>query len=196
MQLSRRVSKRLLGAAVLAIAGIGAMTTASLALFTDTETVASNAFSTGTVDLTTSPASAAVTFSNMSPGDQVTSALTVTNAGTLALRYALTSTTTEDTLAAQLDMTVKVGVSACTDLGFGADGTIIYATGDLGSTGGLAVFGDPTAGAHAGDRSLASLANEELCFNVTLPASTANSFQGTSTTASLAFSAEQTANNP
>jgi len=160
--------------------------------------VASNAnvFSTGTIDISTDPTTALVTFSNMAPGDEVTNDITVTNAGSLELRYAVTSDTTEDTLAAQLDLTIKTGVTTCTNVGFGVDGTVIYGPGDLGSTTGTDVIGDPTQGADTGDRTLAASADEDLCFNVELPLATGNSFQGLNTTATFTFAAEQTANNP
>jgi len=172
------------------------MSLSVLALFTDTASVPANAFSTGTLDISTSPTSALVTFSGMAPGDQVTAPITVTNAGSLNLRYAVTSTTTENTLAAQLDLTIKTGVTTCTNAGFGTDGTIIYGPGDLGSTAGINIIGDPAQGSQSGDRTLAPSANEVLCFKVTLPSTTGDSYQGLSTTATFAFQAEQTANNP
>lgn len=188
---------RKLYATVMVLAALVALLSLSaLALFTSTASVPSNTFSTGTVSISTSPVSALVTFSAMAPGDQVTAPITVTNAGTMALRYAVTSTTTENTLAAQLDMTIKSGVSTCDNFEFDSDGTVVYATGDLGSTTGVNVIGDPSQGSQAGDRPLAASANEILCFKVSLPSSTGNTFQGLSTTATFAFQAEQTANNP
>jgi len=175
---------------------VAVLSLTALALFTDTQSVPGNAFTTGTVDISTAPTSALVTFSGMAPGDQVTNPITVTNAGTLALRYAVTSTTTENTLAAQLDLTIKSGVTTCTNGGFGSSGTVVYATGDLGSTTGVNVIGNPVQGSQAGDRTLAASANEILCFNVSLPSSTGNTFQGLTSTATFAFEAEQTANNP
>jgi spore coat-associated protein N len=168
----------------------------AFAIFTDTASVPNNTFSVGTLDISTNPATALVTFSGMAPGDQVTNPITVSNAGTLQLRYAVTSTTTENTLAAQLDLTIKTGVTTCTNGGFGSSGTVIYAAGDLGSIAGTNVIGDPTQGDDTGDRTLAGSGNEILCFNVTLPSSTSNSFQGLNTTATLAFQAEQTSSNP
>jgi hypothetical protein len=101
------------------------------------------------------------------------------------------------TLAAQLDLTIKTGVTACTNGGFGASGTVIYGPGDLGSVAGTNVIGDPAPGDDPpGDRTLAASANETLCFNVQLPSSTDYTFQGLNTTATLNFQAEQTANNP
>ena len=180
--------------AVLALAG-AVFTVSSLALFTDSESVTGNAFTTGSVDLTATPATAVVTAAGMAPGDQVTAPLDVANTGTLELRYSMASTTTEDVLASELVLTVKQGVTTCDDANWAADGTVLHA-GVVGSTGGTLVIGDPTQGAQAGDRVLAAGANEVLCFNVTLPLSASNASEGQSTTATFTFDAEQTANNP
>jgi len=194
--LSRRHLSRILF--VLLVVGVVAASlgVASNAIWTDSQDVDANVFSTGTIDISTNPTTALVTFSGMAPGDEVTNDITVTNAGSLELRYAVTSDTTEDTLAAQLDLTIKTGVTTCTNVGFGVDGTIIYGPGNLGSTTGTDVIGDPTQGDDTGDRTLAASADEDLCFNVELPSATGNSFQGLTTTATFAFAAEQTANNP
>ncbi|MDP6452882.1 MAG: TasA family protein [SAR202 cluster bacterium] len=175
------------------LATIGASFTG--AVFNDTESVGSNSFSTGTVDVSAAPASAVVSLTNMAPGDLVTAPLTVSNAGSLEMRYALTSVTTENTLAAQLDMTIKTGVSTCSTGGFAADGTALYGPGDMGSASGINMIGDPTTGAQSGDRTLIAASNEVLCIQVSLPLGTGNSFQGLTTAASLNFAAEQTTNN-
>ena len=145
---------------------------ATQALFTDTQSVGANTFTTGTVDLVTSPATALVTFSGMAPGDKVVAPIQVTNSGTLEFRYAVKSTTTEDVLAPQL-----------------------YTTGDLGTTVGLNLIGDPAQGFQANDRILAASASEYMCFQVELPLATGNSFQGLTSTATVDFVSEQTANN-
>lgn len=165
------------------------------AFFTDAQNVGSNIFSTGTLDIFTTPASAIVSFSAMAPGDSVTAPVTVTNNGTMQMRYAVRSTTTEDLLAAQLDLTIKTGVTNCDNGGFLTDGTIIYGAGDAGSTVGLNLVGNPSQGNHAGDRTLDAANNEILCIQVSLPLSTGNAYQGLTTTATLEFLAEQTANN-
>lgn len=180
--------------AVLALAG-GVFTVSSLALFTDSEEVTGNAFTTGSVDLTATPVTAVVTAAGMAPGDQVTAPLDVANTGTLELRYSMTSSTTEDALAAELQLTVKEGVTACDDAGWAADGTTLY-SGVLGTMAGSLVIGDPAQGTQAGDRVLAAGASEVLCVNVTLPLSAGNSAEGLSTTATFTIDAEQTANNP
>ncbi len=186
-------TKALLSVAVVLV-GVALVAVTSLALFTDSATVPANTFSTGTIDIATSPTTALVTMTAMVPGDQVTAPLTVQNNGTLQLRYAMTSTTTEDTLAAQLVLTVKSGVSSCTNADWSATGTTLY-SGLLGSQATTAVLGSVTAGAQAGDRTLNAAASEVLCFNVTLPANAVLG-GGASTTATFTFQAEQTTNNP
>ena len=182
--------------AVLAVTA-GLLSLSVLALFTDTASVPANAFTTGTVDINTSPTTALVTFSNMAPGDEVVSPITVSNDGSLQLRYAVTSTTTENTLAAQLDMTIKSGVTTCTTGGFDTDGTVLYGPDDLGSTTpGDNVIGNPAQGDNPpGDRTLAASTSEVLCFKVSLPIATGNTFQNATTTATFDFQSEQTTNN-
>ena len=179
--------------AVLLLAA-AAMAISSLALFTDSASVGANTFSTGTVDITATPATAVVAVSAMAPGDQDTAPLTVANAGTLDLRYAVRSVTTEDVLASALVLTVKTGVTTCDDANWAASGTTLY-SGRLGSVAGDALVGSQTSGNQAGDRTVVAGANEILCVNVTLPLNTTTA-QGVTTTATLSFVAEQTRNNP
>lgn len=178
-----------------AMSGLG-----GLAVFTDQAAVDGNTFTTGTIEISTNPTTALVTFSDMAPGDEVTAPLTVTNdSTTLELRYSVTSlatnTDTKD-LRAQLDLTIKEDVTTCTTAGFDTDGTILYGAADLGGDPAINVIGDPTQGADAGDRVLAASANEVLCFNVELPLTTGDPFQDATTTATFTFDAEQTVNNP
>lgn len=199
----RTSARRLLGlrrltlacAALGVTAGVG--TTGVGALMTDAEAVTGNAFTVGSVDLTASPSSALVTFSGMMPGDKSTGALTVSNSGTAALRYAITSAATNadaKNLRDQLALVIRTvdvttPASPCNDF----DGTQLY-TGDLDGTTG-ALVGSTAQGADAGDRTLAASANEVLCFRVTLPSTTTSTYASAATTATFTLSAEQTANN-
>lgn len=189
------IRKLVLTAVVLGVF-VGLLSLMAGAIFTSSPSVGSNTFTTGTVTLSTNPASALVTFSNMAPGDQVTEPITVNNDGTLDLRYAVTSTTTENVLASQLVLTIKSGVTTCTNSDFGTDGTTIYGPDVLGNTTPVDVIGDPSQGNQAGDRTLSAGDTEDLCFNVSLPLSTGNSFQGLTSTATFTFDGEQTVNNP
>jgi hypothetical protein len=167
--------------------GAGAL---SLALFTSTAAVSNNAFTAGTVVIGAAPATAALTATNMMPGDVVNGQITVSNTGTAQLRYAMSSASTNadsKALRDQLTLSVKTLGTSCAAF----DGTQLY-TGALNG----AAFGSNAAGAQAGDRTLNAGLNEVLCFRATLPLATGNAFQGATTTATFTFDAEQTANNP
>jgi hypothetical protein len=184
---ARRTKRRhalmaiLLGSS-LATLGAGAM---SLAMFTDSKAT-TGSWTSGSVTLGVSPATS-FTAVGIMPGDTGTQTITVTNSGTGALRYAVsTSATNADTkgLAAQMTLTVKAGTCP------GAGGNLY--SGALGST----AIGSNVAGAQAGDRTLAAAASEPLCFAWLFPTTSGNTFQTAATTATFTFDAEQTANNP
>lgn len=188
-QVERRRKRRrgivaLLGAISILTIGAGSI---SLAQFTDSAT-STWAFSTGTIDVNTSPA-VLTAVTNMLPGDASTQALTVTNAGTGDLRYAISVAAT-NALGAQLQLTIKTqdGGGGCAAF----TGTSVLAATTLNG----AAVGSATQGANAGDRNLAAGVSEVLCFRVSLPLSTGNTFQGVSSAATFTFDAEQTANNP
>jgi len=198
----RTGERRPLIRSVLLLAASVAMvgTTLTAALFTDSASSTDNTFADGTLDMTSNPTTAFVTYSNMAPGDSVTDDVTLTNSGSLSLRYSLRSTTSGSaTLAAQLDLTVwneaEEGDSGTTCAAV-APATRLYGPADLGSASGVAVFGDPAQGEQAGDRWGSPGGSEVLCFRVHLPLSTDNTYQGESTTATFDFHAEQTRNNP
>jgi spore coat-associated protein N len=165
----------------------------SLGLWTDQATVGGNTFTAGTIDISTSPTSAVIGLNPMMPGDTVNGTLTINNAGSAQLRYAMSSSSTNTDAKALRDgitLTVKlrdVAADACTDF----DGTSLY-TGTLAA----AAFGSSATGAQAGDRTLAGAASEKLCLRATLPITASNSYQGGTTTTTFTFDAEQTANNP
>jgi predicted ribosomally synthesized peptide with SipW-like signal peptide len=208
------IQKGLASMLVLALLG-GILAFGSNAVFTDAAPVSGNTFTVGNVDIDAAPANAAITLTGMAPGDVVTAPITVSNSGSLSFRYSLRSVTTENALAAQLDLTVKSGVATCTTAGFGASGTVVYGPADLGSMAGVNILGSSASGHQAGDRYLSGSAdivdadgthpagagpdaptNEALCFQVSLPLSTGNAFQSLTTTATLTFDAEQRKNNP
>jgi len=184
----RRTARRaglilLLAASAALTFGAGAST---LAIFTDSAD-ASAAFSAGTVDLAAAPATV-FTATGIYPGDSGSQTVTVSNGGTGTLRYAMSASATNADglgLAAQLELTITAG--ACP-----GGGAPLYGAAALGSAG----FGDAAQGAQAGDRALAGVASEDLCFAWSLPSSTGDAFQGAATTATFTFAAEQTASNP
>jgi len=199
--LSRRHLSRIL--VVLLVTGVVAASlgVASNAIWTDSQNVDANVFSTGTINILTDPTTALVTFTPaMAPGDEVVNDIKVRNDGSLQLRYAVTSTTTENTLAAQLDLTIwdeaEEGDGG-TDCNSTPPASKLYGPDNLGSTTpGTNVMGNPQQGFQAGDRTLAAAVEQFLCFKVKLPTSTDDTFQGKTTTATFVFAAEQTNSNP
>ena len=198
----RRRTKRLLfvvlamGAAAAVIGGV------STALFTDQDAVGSNVTDFGTISLTTSPTSAIWTaMTTAMPGDRGTGTLTATNAGSGQLRYALTGSNTNATVAGAMNLRVGLRVGGSCDFPYhNTDGTTTTLTDDTQLYSGLlstaALVGSNAQGAQAGDRTLAAAANEVLCFAVVAPLSTGNASQGLTNTATFTFNSEQTANNP
>jgi spore coat-associated protein N len=198
MNKHRTTTRKLAATVVVLLAFAALVSVGTLALFTDSQAVGGNAFTTGNVDISTAPTSALVTFSNMAPGDTVTDDIVVTNGGSLALRYAISSSATNADskgLKDQLVLTVNtidktLPATPCDDF----DGDQLY-TGDLDDGAGGKLVGDAASGFQAGDRNLAASRNETLCFRVNLPTTTGNAFQNATTTATFTFDAEQTANN-
>jgi len=184
---------------LISLVAIGVLTSfmglGGLSLFTATTDNDGNAFTSGSVDISTSPAFppiAFLTMSNMAPGDSVTEQLTVSNIGTLDLRYAMTTDAVDGVppgLAAVLTLEIRDEGTDCPTF----DGNILYNSSlDLD----LGYIGDPTPGGDLGDREITVAAGSEvLCFRVTLP-SDATGPEGASTTVTFTFDAEQTKNNP
>ena len=142
-----RRRRRLAALLALAVAsgslGAGAL---SLAIFTDSQAVSGNAFSTGTIVLGATRPRALLSASGLMPGSSVSGTLVVSNAGTGALRYAMTSSSTNadgKNLRDQLTVAVRTLGSGCPAF----DGTSLY-SGALSA----AAIGNPAQGAQAGDR--------------------------------------------
>jgi hypothetical protein len=161
----------------------------SLAVFTDSD-ASTGTFTTGTVLISSTPETLVFNVADMIPGDVETAALTVANAGTADLRYAMIAGAT-GVLGAELTLEVKtqdVGGPVCTAF----DGTTV------GSLTGLngAAFGNPAQGPHSGDRNLVASDDEILCLRVALPLAATSAVQNATSTATFTFYAEQTQNNP
>lgn len=178
--------------AVLAVGlAAGAPWALTHAIFSDSAEVTGNAFTSGSVDISSSPTSALLTLSAMAPGDKVTAPISISNAGTLQLRYAMTTGISgSSVLSDGMTLAIKSGVTTCNNASFGADGTSVY-SGSLTA----GAIGDPAQGSQAGDRTVNASSGETLCFQATLPSNAGNSLQSLSATATFTFAAEQTANN-
>jgi spore coat-associated protein N len=178
----RRLAALLVMALVTGSLSAGAL---SLAVFQDSQAVSGNAFATGTIDISTDKTTALFGASGMMPGDVATGTILVSNSGTGALRYAITTEVVAGAaLAGQLDLDIYAG-TACS-------GTAIF-SGKLSNP---TPVGSTAQGPNSGDRDLASGDHETLCFRAALPLGTGDAFQDTSTDVTFHFVAEQTVNNP
>ncbi len=192
---------------LIAIGGLAALLgAASQAIWTDTDPVGGNQFDGGTVSLTTTPTTAIWTaVTTGAPGDRATGSLTVTNAGTLSLRYAVSGSVTNATLAAGMNVRIgEEGVTAGCEFPYhNTDGTLVTLSDDTplfaGTLDTALLIGNSAQGQDAtpggGDRTLTAGANEVLCFSVVLPLSAGNSLQTLSNTTTFTFDSEQTSNN-
>ena len=192
-----------------AITAIGVLSiggrVATQALFTDTQSVGANTFTAGTVDIASSPTSALLSLSAMAPGGEVNNPITITNSGTLQLRYAVQRLADNvDALGLRDELRLRVstkGGAGCDFPYYNADGSVTTHTDDTQLYEGLNfpaaadTVGSVVTGAQAGDRVLNASASEDLCFAVVMPSSVGNAHQGASTTATFDFVSEQTANN-
>lgn len=181
----------LIGVVALAVTTISAATMFSLALFTDNATVDDSTFTTGTIDISTTPATALFTVGSMMPGDSVYGQLNVANDGTGQLRYAMTSSSTDDSQHLADQVTLEIREKAAGTCAADFTGAVVMSSTALSA----AAFGDPSVGSDTGDRVLNASASENLCFKASLPGSTDDSYQGATTTTTFTFRAEQTANN-
>lgn len=200
----RRVTGRVrallsLGAVAFLAIGFGAQGT--FAFWTDSATVTTGQFSSGTLDIkldgalagnggiTTPPA---FTLTNMVPGESLAFAFPVANAGSVGLTYTAAGTASGD-LAPAMRFTVATG--SMSNTGSAAAGTRAGTC-----TGGTTLASDrtfdaapvtvtPTARALVAPG--AGTSSESICVVVSLPGSTLNEFQGKSLTAGLVFSAKQ-----
>jgi|GEM_PF-5568405 len=185
----RPPAARLLRAGAVALVLLAAAAPSLAQLAADAATTG-NLVRAGALSVLLHPVSPFGTIAGIVPGDTVSGALRVENAGTTAVRYAFSTTTTTlagQELGTQIQLVVKSEGSSCAAW----DGTTL-ASGAFG----LAAFGDPAPGAQAGDRTLAAGASETLCLRATLPDTTSRRFQHSSAATDLLVAAEQIPGGP
>ena len=153
----------------------------SLAIFTDSA-ASTGSFATGTIDITSSP-TIAFNVSSMMPGDANTQALTIANAGTSTLRYAMTSAAT-NVLGTTLQLEVKTLGTNCA--------TFTARRRRPDHLNGALIGGWPW---RQGRRRAAAAAARGSASG-SLPWATGNALQNTNSAVTFTFAAEQTANNP
>ena len=187
---------------VIAIGGLAALLgAASQAIWTDSDPVGGHTFGTGSVILTAADTPTPMwNVTAAAPGTIETGEILVTNGGTLELRYAVTGSNTDATLAAGINLRIGLKVGAGCDPYHNSDGTLIGVVDDVqtfaGTLDSAVLMGSTAPGPNGGDRTLAASATETLCFSVVLPDGAANGLQAKSTVSTFTFESEQTLNNP
>ena len=204
-------------AAIFALAGLGITSLTTNALFTDRETTAGDLL-TGTVDLSLGDFDFTLPDGGMAPGDVVVQPVTVTNTGSLALRYAVSFDATNGTGTANPGNGAEPEVPGTGDLrdvltlqvfhvaegGCTAEATLPADGTQWGEQQGLAVadftpiLGDPAVGPQAGDSEMlgGGTAAQTLCVRLSMDRDSAgNEYQNTTAHVALKFDAEQVVNN-
>ncbi len=187
-------------AAIVGLAFVGVGQLATGAVFQDSAN-ASVSFASGNVAITANNTASVVLApaTNMAPGDKVYRAITITNTGSLDLRYAITGQTTTETksLSSALQYTIYAGVTpgAC-GLGNVSGGAAIATNKTIGLTV-TQLVGSNVQGPDTGDRPLTAGPgnSEDLCVLTTMPLTTTSAFASATANVKLTFDAEQTANN-
>lgn len=190
---------------IVGLAAIGATTLTTSALFTDDDQT-SAAIHTGNVDLVLGgPVPFEFTPNDLAPGSSTFVPMTVSNAGSLELRYAISYFGTAGAGGGGGDLTDVLelrlyAVSDCTEAGTDAASTINNSGQPVNNwpTTASALVGNPAVGQQTGDRAIAGGTNatQNLCARVDFPLDSGNEYQDTTATLTLVFNAEQTLNNP
>jgi spore coat-associated protein N len=189
----------------MAFIGLGQLTTG--ALFEDN--AASNfTYTTGQVKILAGGGNAfsLKAIANAAPGDTNYSPVTISNAGSLDLRYAITGTSADEVPGAKYPLSdvVEYNVYSVTSPANCSKGGIADSSSQLLTSSPVKlppssstdVVGNPQPGPNPGDRTIgASGSDNNLCITSTLPIDVNSNYAAESLTATFTFNAEQTDNN-
>jgi hypothetical protein len=185
----------------LAFVGIGQLATG--ALFKDSAS-ASVTYTSGDVEIEANgrPTTTLSSAANLAPGDIVFRPVSVTNGGTLDLRYSVTGVidSQSKSLGGELRYTVYDGMTVpeCNAANASRDvssGTSLVSDASIG-TSSTNLVGNPATGRQNGDRAInAGDPPDVLCVAMELPLATTSAFAGADASVTLTFAAEQTRNN-
>ena len=143
---------------------------------------------------------------NAAPGDTDYSPVTINNAGSLDLRYAITGTSADTAFAGSFPLSDVVEYSVysvtspanCSKAGIADSSSHLLNSSPvkLPPTNSTNVVGNPQSGPNPGDRALAaSAADDNLCITSTLPIDVNSNYAAETVKATFTFNAEQTDNN-
>ena len=197
--------RALLSLAVVAFLATGMSVKGTFAAWTDSATMQTGSFASGTLDVTLNgnlvgPGTAnnpgtwtngSFALANLSPGESIATSFPVRNNGTTGLKYTLTGTGTGGLAVANgMQFAVYYGVNAA-NAGTEAAGTRLGSCGGTTPTDANGTTLTSTASTFATDRVLAAGAQETVCIVARLSGAAPNALQGQTMTASLLFNARQ-----
>lgn len=197
--------RAVLSLAVVAFLATGMSVQGTFASWTDSATMQTGSFTSGTLDITlngqlvgpgtaNNPGSwtnATFTLANVVPGESIAQSFPVKNNGTTGLKYNVTGTGTGGlAVASGMQYAVYFGVTA-TNSGTEAAGNRVGACGASTPTDVNGVTLTNTAASLAADRNLAAGVTETVCVVARLNSAAGNALQGQSTVAGIVFNARQ-----
>ena len=197
--------RAILSLAVVAFLGAGMSVSGTFASWTDSATMQTGSFTTGTLDITLNgnlvgPGTAnnpgtwtnsSFALANLSPGESTATSFPVRNNGSTGLKYTVTGTGTGGlAVAGGMQFAVYYGVTAANS-GTEAAGNRAGSCGGTTPTDANGTTLTGSASTFATDRVLASGAQETVCIVARLNSTAGNALQGQSMTASLLFNARQ-----
>lgn len=195
--LARRRRQTFALASIGVVAGVGGVSAAAtLAAFDAQPALAGSDLPAGTVTLATGRTSVLVSFSGLAPGRPVTQRLTISGAGPLDRVYsATTSGVISDMPLGPVLLTIRSGVTTCSNAGFATDGSLIYAgvVGPAPLAAPARLFGEAEADGDATSRSLPAGSTEPLCFQASVPEGTNGATQGSGVSIGFTFDSETAA---
>jgi hypothetical protein len=201
----RRVSGRtraLVSLAAVAVLATGLSVKGTFAFWTDSATLQTGAFSSGSLDITlngaltgpggtTSLTTPVFALSGMVPGESIAGFFPLANAGTVGLTWTASGTAT-GTGAPYYTFQLFSGASAGTNTGTAANGNRSGACTGGASLGAPQTLSATSAPLSATARALvASTGTENVCVIALLPTTADNTAQGKTVTASVVFDAKQ-----
>lgn len=167
-------------------------TSATGAYFNDSQTIAGNSFSTGTLEIADNSASYQhVVFSDLKPGDTIRKYVTLTNTGTLPIDYLTANkinVVDDSGLLSQIPVSVEANISGTPGAFFTPDWT-------GGTTVGAFFANSDVLDGPAFYRTAAGVINPGqnyvIAITCTIPSTLNNDWQGKTASFDLVFTAEQ-----
>lgn len=175
-----KIFKSVITIAALTLIAIGA----TQSYFTDTETISSNAFTLGTLDLTIADESyQPIVLDNIKPGDVIEKQIGINNAGSIDFGSLMISSSNIDDNSDLLSQ-VSVAVSFTANSGTEQETTLDLGTTTINALSDFELITDSSANLIAGN-------SGNIVLTISIPGELGNEYQYASTSFDLTLTAEQ-----